>query len=242
MRIAVCDDEKAHRTELKAAITESKALPDGIEIAEFPGGEELLKAHAENPFGIIFLDVEMKGMSGLETGHAIRSKDRDVIIIYLSGYEQYVFTSFDVEPFSYVLKPPESIKIGKVLERALRKYTDLRKIVEVKWQDQTHVLRVSEIVYLESDLRHINFYTKNNTFKSVGKLSLYERNLSPYGFLRCHQSFLVNMKFIKNIGSTAIRVITDAEEVKGELQIDMSSRRKQYCLNAFNDYLAKYRV
>ena len=103
---------------------------------------------------------------------------------------------------SYSIDISHSISSPRVSSPAsLKKYTDLHKILEVKWQDRTHVLTISEIVYLESNLRHVIFYTSDNSFRTVGKLDLYEQDLSPYGFLRCHQSFLVNMKFIKNIES-----------------------------------------
>jgi len=235
MRIAICDDELFHREALKTALTGCVHLPEDASIIEYPGGRALINDHKKNPYNIIFLDIEMEDMSGLEAGQEIRRLDRNVIIIYLTGYDKYVFKSFRVEPFAYLIKPVDSSKIDDVMRRAVEKYKDLFYIVDFKWQDNSYALKVCDIVYLESRLRHVNFATENNVYKCVGKLVNFENRLLPYGFIRCHQSYLVNMSYIKCI---------EKDEITTTLgySIDMSTRRKQECLNAFNNYITRYRV
>jgi len=199
MRIAICDDEIIHRENLRTSLNSCEYLPEDASIVEYSEGKSLVNEHKKNPHDILFLDIEMEGMSGLETGHEIRSFDRNVIIIYITGFEKYVFKSFRIEPFDYILKPFDVGKIADVLRRAVEKHNDQYCIVDFKWQDNTYTLRVCDIVYLESNLRHVKFATENNTYKCVGKLVDFERRLSLYGFVRCHQSYLVNMSYIKCI-------------------------------------------
>jgi len=235
LRIAICDDESTHRDTLMAAISYSDELPENAVIMEYSTGNKLLHNHTKCPFDIIFLDIEMDGMTGLEAGQEIRNNDRNVIIIYLTSFKDYVFESLKMEPFDYILKPVDNKKINEVLGRALKKYREQHYIVSFKWQEMTYALRVCDIVYLASNLRHIEFITVDNRYKCIGKLNDYMHRLAPYGFLRCHQSYLINMSFIKSIEKREIFTTLGNS-------INMSANKKQRCLDIFNEYLTKYRV
>ena len=235
MRIAICDDESTHRTSLMDALLSSETMPKDATISEYPGGTELMDAHMRCPHDVIFLDIEMEGISGLEAGQQIRNTDRNAIIIFLTSFDKYVFKSFRVEPFEYIIKPVDNWRISEVLGRAVRKHREQYFIVDFKWKDKPYALRVCDIVFLESDMRHVIFVTNDNRYKCVGRLDEYERRLSPYGFLRCHQSYLINMSYIKSIEKKSIVTSLGYE-------IAMSIRRKQYCLGIFHEFITKYRV
>ena len=235
LRIAICDDDDILRLQLRKLINGSDILPPDAEISEFSGGTDLIKSQTERPFDVIFLDIEMGDISGIETGQGIRSADRSVIIIFLTSHEQYVFQSFKIEAFDYILKPADNEKVTNVLSRALQKYKEQHHIINCKWQDACHALEVNEIVYVEGYRRHVVFVTKDNRYECVGKLNDYEKQMAPYGFLKCHQGFLINMNHIKRIESTCITTVCGKT-------VDMSVRKKQDCLKAFNTFLTKYRV
>ena len=137
--------------------------------------------------------------------------------------------------FDYLMKPPNTTDINNLLKRAHSEYTEKRYIVNFKWQGLAYALEVSEIVYLEGYSRHVAFFTPDEKYKCVGKLDEYDMKLAPYGFLRCHQGFLVNMKYIKSIDKDRIKTTTGAF-------VEMSVRKRQECLQAFNNYLTRYRV
>jgi len=235
VQIAICDDEPVYRNELKAILKACEVLDDKVNIRGFSSGESFLEENEKEPSDIVFLDIEMGEMTGLETGQKLRSIDKKVIIIFLTSHKKYVFTSFRIAPFDYILKPIDNTIISDVISRAVDKYNEQYHMVNFKWHDESYALKACEIVHIESDLRHVTFVTENNRYKSVGKLADYEKRLSPYGFLRCHKSYLINMSYIKKIGSKSI-LTTLGEEV------DMGSRRKQYCLSTFNEFITKYRM
>ena len=235
MRIAICDDEIDFRKMLRQATDASNVLPKDTEISEFPDGTTLISSHKACPYDIIFLDIQMSGISGMEAGREIRNADRNVIIIFLTSHKQFVFQSFKIEAFDFIAKPVDDIAVHEVLCRALRKYREQHCVIQINWQDTSHSLDAREIIYLESDRRHVNFITNERQYMCVGKLIEYEERLLPYGFLRCHHSFLVNMKYIKSIEVTSI-ITTSGHDVH------MSVRKKQDCLKAFNTYLAKNRI
>ena len=235
VRVAICDDEPDFRKRVRMAIDASSSLPQNTEIAEFPDGTSLINSHTEYPYDIIFLDIQMSGISGIEAGHRIRSADRNAIIIFLTSHKQFVFQSFKVEAFDFITKPADDIEVHEVLCRAMKKYREQHYIMQINWQDSSYTLDASEIIYLESSRRHVIFVTRERQYECVGKLNEYEERLLPYGFLRCHHSFIVNMNFIKSIEVTAIRTTTGHD-------VHMSVRKKQDCLKAFNTYIAKNRI
>jgi DNA-binding LytR/AlgR family response regulator len=237
MRIAICDDEQICRTNLRNSLVSSVILPPGTEITECADGVALLSIHTKLPFNIIFLDIQMEGMSGLEVGHKIRDVDKNVIIIFLTGYQQYVFQSFKIEAFDFIMKPIDDSTLEIVLERALRKHKEQHCVVKFKNLDGSCIaLDVSEIVCIEGgDSHRIKIISNNAFFYCNATLNEYSNLLSPYGFLRCQRNYLVNMSHIRRIENTQILT-------KSNRNIPMSVRKKQDCLKAFNEFLAKYKV
>lgn len=107
------DDEEAIREQIGGFI---KKRNPGFNISDFATGEELLAADTE--FDIIFLDIQMKGMGGIEAAKAIRQSNADRVIIFITGIREYVFEAFDVSAFHYLFKPIEEQKLMEVLCRA----------------------------------------------------------------------------------------------------------------------------
>ncbi len=100
MDIAVVDDEKAIRQQIYSFIKKKK--PD-FRVSVFASGEELLADGRR--FDIIFLDIQMDGIGGIEAARTLRKQDEDVILIFITGMKEYVFEAFDVSAFHYLIKP-----------------------------------------------------------------------------------------------------------------------------------------
>jgi DNA-binding LytR/AlgR family response regulator len=236
MRIAICDDDENFLRGFRDKLIACGDIVPNAEISVFPSGDELVsRCGRGNAFDLVFLDMEMPGMSGLETGQKIRELDKTVLIVFLTGFRQYVFESFQIEAFDYLIKPLGEGALISLLTRAFRKYKEQHYIVNLCWQDQVYALAVGEIVYIEGYHRHTVFYTARGKYECVGKLADYESVLFPYGFLRCHQGFLINMHYIKIIEDRHIVTITGAT-------VDISARKKQECLQRFNEYLAGCKI
>jgi DNA-binding LytR/AlgR family response regulator len=113
MRIAICDDEEKVREILLRKV--GAAFPEDP-IDTFSSGEELLKA-SEVP-DILLLDIKMPGISGMEVAKALRERADKTVIIFITGEEQYVFDSFEVQAFHYLVKPFSDQKLEEVLNKA----------------------------------------------------------------------------------------------------------------------------
>ncbi|GHU40042.1 DNA-binding response regulator [Clostridia bacterium] len=246
MKIAICDDEQHCRESFRQILLACKEMLPDLSIASFSSGDELISCYLKQEmFDVIFLDIEMPGLSGLETGHQIRKMDKNAIIVFLTSFEHYVFQTFEIETFDFLTKPVQMDTAQSLIRRIATKYQHQHYFVHIKWQEQSHSLEVHEIAYVEGYDRHAIFHTNRtgtgNTFKKyecVGKLNDYEKKLNSYGFLRCHQGFLVNMRYITDIGSKQISINRGLTDSPNE-EIDMSVRKKADCLRAYNKYLAR---
>jgi DNA-binding LytR/AlgR family response regulator len=128
MRIAICDDEKEIRELLASKV---KNICPKAKIFLYGTGEELL-AETGQP-DLLFLDIQMPGMDGMDTARALRKKDQDTILIFVTAIEEYVFQAFDVGAFHYIVKPFCDEKLETVLQKAVSQYlekcrTDKRRV------------------------------------------------------------------------------------------------------------------
>ena len=117
MRIAICDDEKIIRELIGNKVKEQ--YPDS-EIVFYQSGEELLLS--DKHVDILFLDIQMSGIDGMETARELRKKDKNVILIFVTAVEEYVFHAFDVKAFHYIVKPIDHKKFSMILQKAVNEW------------------------------------------------------------------------------------------------------------------------
>ena len=138
IKIALCDDNEIERGILKNVV-EGLLIDIGYsaQVFEFSSGEKLLRNYSRGDYDVIFLDVQMKQLDGIETGRAIREKDVQVEIIYATSSEAYMKEGYDIHALAYLLKPYRVEKVRETLEYYLKKY-------DVKKQDEkTEMLEVT---------------------------------------------------------------------------------------------------
>ena len=155
IRIAIVDDEKVIREQIKKLI-EKKQTESVIDT--YCSGEEFLRAG--RGYDIVFLDIQMDGINGIDTAKALRQKAEDTVLIFVTGVKEYVFDAFDVGAFHYLIKPLEEIKFSSVYDRALlevgkKKQHGMGQIF-VKTRNRNVTLDQSDILYIESRAKKVD--------------------------------------------------------------------------------------
>ena len=204
MNIAVVDDEEAIREQIGEFI--KKRNPD-FNISGFATGEGLFAA--EKDFDMIFLDIRMEGMGGIEAARSLRQSGVDAVVIFITGIREYVFEAFDVSAFHYLLKPIEEQKFMEVLGRAeeeagKRKGQKERQIF-IRAKNQGYTLNLNSILYIESRGKKVEVHTSDmeDIIESYATMDELEGQLGD-GFYRCHRGYLVNMAYIARYDSDSI--------------------------------------
>lgn len=208
MQIGICDDQK----EIREILTDKvKKYYPAEDIAVYSSGEELL-ADRKLP-DILFLDVQMPEKDGMETARELRKRDRQMIIIFVTVTEDYVFQSFDVGAFHYLIKPLEEEKFEEVLQKAVRQVRERdsedagtgkeRQSLIVTSKGQHITVPVQEIVYAEVFNRKIILHTMDADIEYYGKLKELEKKAGE-DFYRPHRAYLINLNFVRKYNAGAI--------------------------------------
>ncbi len=198
MEIAVVDDEKAVREHVCALIEEQKP---GSHIEAYATGEGLLASGKW--FDIVFLDIQMEGMNGIEAAKNLREQQGDTVLVFITGIKDYVFDALDLYAFQYLLKPIDEGKFAEVLERAVREAgrKKERRVLFVKSRNLT--LDQSEILYIESRGKKAEIHTVRQTIEIYAAMDELVGQLGEE-FYRCHRAYIVNMDCITEYDGESI--------------------------------------
>lgn len=210
MNIAICDDEKIVRLQIKGLIEKQKA--DGnLELYET--GEELLAVGKH--FDVVFLDIQMEGMNGIDTARALREQNEETFLIFITGIKEYVFDAFDVAAFHYLLKPIEENKFMEVFDRAVKEAEKRKekgqKQLFIKTRQRNITLEQKNILYIENRGRKAEIHTVDETIEIYAAMIELEKQLGGE-FYRCHRGYLVNMAYITEYSNDSIR-LSDGESI-----------------------------
>ncbi len=199
MRIAICDDEEIFRRSICEKINEIYKDDIDMVLRIFERGETLIKDFKENDsaYDIIFLDIEMENINGIDTARNIRKINTDVLIAFLTSHEEFAKDGYEVNAFRYLSKPIREDKLIECIENA-KKLCDGAKKIIIKYKDEEIILKATNIIYLEAQNKDIYIHTRDNVYVQKNNLSYYENQLKECGFFRVHRSFIVNFNYVKS--------------------------------------------
>lgn len=231
VKIAVCDDEENQVEALKNMIERNLRIKDiEYKIFKFNSGEKMIPFISE--FDICFLDIKMgkNNLTGIEIAKKIREVSERVIIIFITGYEDYVFDAFDVRAFHYILKPVEEEKLKKILYSSLLQLEKIDKFIVVKTMKSSAKILIKDIMYIESQQRKLKIHTTYRIFEYYHKLADIEMELGKHNFYRCHRSYIVNFKYVNSFDSTFITLKNSEKVYISKYKINDFSKAFMYYL------------
>ena len=197
IRIAICDDEKHMSDHIRAMASDFfRKKNREICLRTFSSGEELLSYDGQTD--ILFLDIQMKGMDGIETARKLRNSKFRGFLIFITVLKEMVFQSFEVEPYDYLVKPVDEKQFEKTMERL---YTSMQNASEdsllVQKGYEGRIIREEEIVFCEIIDRKIYLnLTSGEVVDYYERIENLETKLGSH-FFRCHRSYLINLKHLK---------------------------------------------
>lgn len=205
MKVAVCDDNAEY---IKSIVENLNGLNDpNIECDTYCGSEELLAAYkSKGTYDLVFLDVEMGGINGIETGERIRNIDNHAVIVFVTSYMTYASKCYSSSPLWFLLKPIDGAEFEKMFSAVRKKLARQSKVIAFTY-DKTHVrLFCEDIIYCESQDHNTWIYTKDERYRIGKKLSDLSSALDTDTMFRVHKSFVVNFSFIKTISGNEIKL------------------------------------
>lgn len=213
LRIGICDDSAEARMALRAALERALDRRRGTgTFFEFSSGEGLLRwleKHA-GELDLVFLDIEMGALDGMETAHRLRTADEGLQLVFVTGYTDYVFDGYSVGALGYLLKPPRPEQLDEMLNRGLEaRLRDEEKMFLCRSGETIYRIPRRSIRYFVSDRRQVACVATARTYTFYGKLDEVERTVGE-GFVRIHQRYLVRSAAVDRLEGSQVFVGEDA--------------------------------
>lgn len=206
MRIAICDDEKNVRELIGKKV---RKLYPKAELIFFESGEEILAF--EDGIDILFLDIQMPRKNGMEIARELRKKDKNMLLIFVTALEEYVFQAFDVEAFHYLVKPIEDRKFKEVLQKAVEQLSVRNEKENIPKENYVMISRkglhtkvlLDTIVYAEVFNRKVVIHQLDSDIEYYGKMSELEQ-VAGEDFFRTHRAYLINFKYVEKYDASTV--------------------------------------
>ena len=232
MRIAICDDDVILCHQLEGIILgfgKNEDVP--VQTSVFFDGKGLWKYMKQgNHFDLIFLDIEMPELGGMDAAERIRTVDPDVVLVFVTNMAQYAIRGYEVDALDFVLKPVNYYQFSTKLARALQR-VQRRKGGQIALQTAggVQLLNTEDIYWLETRDRMLHYHTSTGVWSVRSSLQNAEKQLAPYHFAKCNQCYLVNLRYVRAVQNDMVQV--------GEDRLEISRRQRATFLAAVAAYV-----
>lgn len=229
--IAICDDQQAVLDELERYIKQiGDELKQNFKICKYHSGEELLEEIES--ISIVFLDIEMNGMDGIETGRMIKQKNSECKIIMATGNENRFKEAFRIRAFRFVTKPFEIAEIAEALEAVLDTFVGTN-MMELYRERTPYHIRQLDIKYVRAFNGYTEFAVQEEKFRRDTSLDALEEVLDTRTFYRVNRQYIVNLYWVQKYSDGTLAV--------GDKYIRIPRRKKSDFEKKYIDYDIKYR-
>lgn len=234
LNIALCDDDARSISQVEEYIKRiCREYTVSIEFFRFADGAALLDNYPKE-LDLLFLDIEMPFVNGVDAAREIRKRDSHVVVVFMSNFEKYAIQGYEAGAWRYLLKPITWERFQKELqvpfERCLAKHEEP---LYIKNDSGVFSIPIEEICYITTYKKGIEIHTVKESVRCSQSISSLEEKLVSHHFFRCHSGFLINFDYIRHIGH-------DSLVLKDETSIPISKHRKKELMQAFTSYAGEF--
>jgi len=233
LRIAICDDEEIHhKTAINLISAWANDRGEIVNTSTYETGEGFLFAWDDNPnFDVVFLDIRMEGLSGIDVAERIRRSDKNLLIVFVTNIMDYAIKGYEVQAFRYILKPLQKESVYRCLDQIIEIQKDMQQLSFIfKSDGEQRKVEMSNILYFEVEAHMITVHTINEGIPFRYKMRDLEREV-PDCFVRIHRAYLVNLRFIFSIRVGEVTLNND-----NKTTLPIGANRQEILNQAFMRY------
>jgi two-component system response regulator LytT len=226
IRALLVDDEAPARSELRFLLGKH---PEVNVVGEAASAAEALALARAVHYDVVFLDVQMPGLTGLEAAPLVREQPRPPAVVFVTAHPEYAVDAFAVEAFDYLLKPVDPERLARVVERLRERPAEGEPVqkIPVVAGGRTELVDYDAIHYVQADGDYSRVHTYDRSYLCTTSLGELEETLPGNRFARIHRSYLVNLgkvAAVKRAGPDRIRLaLADA----GKTELDVARRQSR---------------
>jgi two-component system response regulator LytT len=225
LKALVVDDEAPARSELRFLLGEA----GGVEVVgEASNAIEALQLIKAIPYDVLFLDIDMPGLSGVQLAEALAAHPRPPAIVFVTAHSEHAVKAFEVKAVDYLVKPVELDRLKQAVVRLapVSEQSPARiERIPVEKAGKKLLIGVDDILYIMAKDDYSYLHTSTDRYLSTMSLATLEARLQPAGFFRIHRRYLVRLACVKEVvpmyGGTLLLTLTDETGT----QIPVSRRR-----------------
>lgn len=208
MRIAICDDDADMLRQLDNMVADffRESVNKIPSISTFTDGTLMLK---EKSFDIVLLDMEMPVKNGIDIGRELKNRNRDVIIIVITSYLDYLDDAFRLKAFRYITKPVVKSRLHRNLRDACKLYMSVSRNFLVDNGEKTVTVKSGDIIMIEADCHESLVHTLRGDYHSNLTMTEWMTKLDNSRFFSPHRSFIVNMSYIVSFSHDEITLFDE---------------------------------
>lgn len=229
-QICIVDDEDNSLNQLKEILLKFfKGKSIQVDIFSFNNPVNFIDKFIPNKYDIIFLDISMPQINGIDVGKKIREKDISTTIVFTTSLIQYALSGYEVNAFDYLLKPINYSSLALTLQRWLKLQNNNDNSITIKYKNSFIKLDIISILYIEVIDHKLIIHTKNEDYSLRDSLDNYIDKLKDYNFSLCNRCYLVNLKYVSKI--------TQDNVIVGNDKLILSKKRRAEFINAINLFI-----
>lgn len=204
-KIAVCDDNAIDLKYISTLVNEwAKSSENMAIINTFPSAEAFLFHYADDKsYDILLLDIEMGKINGIELAKQIRAENEAVQIVFITGFPNFIAEGYDVSALHYLMKPVIAEKLFAVLDKAVKNLRKVERSIQFDIDGESMRVPADKIIFAEAFAHLVVINIAGNSFTVKMSISEVEKMLGE-GFIRCHRSYIVGLKYIRSISKTDV--------------------------------------
>ena len=227
--IAIVDDDPNDSTPLQRHVDtycRTNNIPAMIRV--FPDGLDFIRATEH--FDIVFMDIRMEKLDGLDAAHLMRKINKDACLIFVTNMAQFAIKGYEVDALDFIIKPASLASITYVLDKAMKRLQESSNTTfSLKTSEGTASISSNDITYVEVFDHNLVYHTVKGDYVVRGRLSDVIEKLDQTRFVLCNRSFVVNLRYVSNVGSDYLTI--------GDTKISISKSHRKELMQRFSSYL-----
>ena len=227
--VAITDDDAKDAALLKKGVEAYfQAKKRTARVQVFSDGLDFIKS--SETYDIVFLDIQMEKLDGLETARLLRKIGKESILIFVTNMAQFAIKGYEVDALDFIIKPASMESIVYVLDKAMKRLAGTAgTVIALKTAEGTTTLSENDITYVEVFDHNLVYHTTQGDYTVRGRLSDVTEKLNPERFVECNRSFIVNLRYVSHVAAEYLLI--------GDTRISISRSHRTELMKRFSGFL-----